>query len=168
MSASTTRRPLPALAFLVALSVLTAIVWWRVLHRDDASSATKTTVTHAPTCAATGAKVVLPKPAAVTIKVLNGNGLTGLAASVSAQLHTRGFVTAGTGDANTMIGIGEIHFGPKGKNGATLLSFYVPGAKLVSISRADASVDLVLGQAYKSLATNQTVLAAEARAAKPC
>jgi hypothetical protein len=168
MPATTTRRPLPALAFLLALSVLTTIVWWRVLHRDDASSSIKTTVTPAPTCAAGGSRPTLPKPGAVTMKVLNGNGTTGLATSVESQLKSRGFVSAGHGDATTVTGVAEIRFGAKGKSGATLLSYYLPGAKLVSITRADAAVDVVLGQAFKSVATPAAVKAAETKAAKPC
>ena len=39
MATSTARRPLPALAFLLALSLLTALVWWRVLHRSDSAKA---------------------------------------------------------------------------------------------------------------------------------
>lgn len=35
MTAPERRRPLPALAFIAALSVLTALVWFRVLHRND-------------------------------------------------------------------------------------------------------------------------------------
>ena len=39
MATSTSRRPLPALAFLLALSLLTALVWWRVIHRSDSAKA---------------------------------------------------------------------------------------------------------------------------------
>jgi hypothetical protein len=65
-------------------------------------------------------------------------------------------------------GVAEIRFGTKGKSGATLLSYYLPGAKLVNITRADAAVDVVLGQAFKSVATPAAVKAAETKAAKPC
>jgi hypothetical protein len=39
---------------------------------------------------------------------------------------------------------------------------------LVNITRADAAVDVVLGQAFKSVATPAAVKAAETKAAKPC
>ena len=34
MDRPSARRPLPALAFLLALSLLTALVWWRVIHEE--------------------------------------------------------------------------------------------------------------------------------------
>ena len=37
MAEGTVRRPLPALIALLALTLLTALVWWRVLHRGGSS-----------------------------------------------------------------------------------------------------------------------------------
>lgn len=172
MPTSTTRRPLPALAFLLALTVLTAIVWWRVLHRDTSSGAPHSTVAAAPTASSTCSAhkpVVLPKPAAVSVQVLNGNGQSGLAATVAGQLKALGFNSAGYGNASSPIATaGELHYGAAGAPGAKLLSYYLPGFKLVPVSRAGATVDVVLGQAYKGLAAQKSVQAALARAAKPC
>jgi hypothetical protein len=175
MSASSARRPLPALAFLLALTILTAIVWWRVLHRDDASATGTVKVTQAPTCTPTGAKAVFPKPSAVSVKVRNGALRDGLAGVVQGQLKARGFATTGAdtvtvqSELSTLSKeVAEIRFGSSGKAGATLLSYYVPGSKLVLISRSDASVDVVLGKSFRSLATPQAVTAAEAKVKKPC
>ncbi|CAN5556155.1 envelope integrity protein Cei [soil metagenome] len=168
MPASPTRRPLPALAFLLALTVLTAIVWWRVLHRNDAASSTVAKPVPQVTCSTKGKKLTLPRAQAVTVRVLNGNGATGLAASVATQLKSRGFVSSGTSDTSTLTGVAEIRFGKTGQSGATLLSFYLPGSKLVSISRPDATVDVALGKAFKSVASKAAVTAAIAKAQKPC
>src|SRR5690242_9943957 len=133
MSSSTARRPLPALAFLLALTVLTAIVWWRVLHRPSGGSsphAGATTVQ--PTCSPAGQKVTLPKPGAVTVTVLNGSNRYHLATEVTTLLKSRGFKTGTPNDAPSQLsGIGQIQYGKAGKNGATLLGYYLPGAALV-------------------------------------
>ena len=173
MPTSTTRRPLPALAFLLALTVLTAIVWWRVLHRDTGASATHTPAAVArPTASSTCTAhkpVTLPKPAAVTVQVLNGNGQSGLAATVAGQLKSLGFANTSYGNAgSTIASVGELHYGAAGAQSGKLLSYYLPGFKLIPVSRAGASVDVVLGQAYKGLASPASVKAALAKAAKPC
>lgn len=170
MSTSTARRPLPALAFLLALTVLTAIVWWRVLHRPSGTSSTGPgPAIVQPTCSPVGQKVTLPKPATVTVTVLNGAGRYQLATQVSAQLRARGFKTGTPNDApSALSGIGQIQYGKAGKNGATLLGYYLPGAALVAESRSDAAITLVLGAAYHALATPAAVTKSLASAAKPC
>src|ERR1700748_1454838 len=128
------RRPLPALAFLLCLSLLTALVWWRVIHRADADAhpkATKTCAVATPT--------LLPQPAGVSMDVLNSTQRTGLAASAAAALRKVGFkVTAVNNDTAGLIpGVAEIRFGPQGQAAATLVSLYLPGATLVPNARPD-------------------------------
>jgi LytR cell envelope-related transcriptional attenuator len=154
MATSTARRPLPALAFLLALSLLTALVWWRVLHRSDSAKSSTT-----PTCSAsaTPSVTVLPAAASVTVTVLNSTDKTGLAAQVTGFLVTDGFKT-GTpaNDASSrapVTGVAEIRYGPTGAAAAKLLTFYVAGATLVPDSRTDASVDLAVGAKYTAVAS---------------
>src|SRR6185437_472018 len=171
MSSSTARRPLPALAFLLALTVLTAIVWWRVLHRPNGTGSNTASgpTTVQPTCSAVGQKVNLPKPGAVTVTVLNGSNRYHLATEVTTLLKARGFKTGTPNDAPSQLsGIGQIQYGKAGKAGATLLGYYLPGAALVAESRSDAAVTLVLGAAYHALATPAAVTKSLASAAKPC
>lgn len=170
MSTSTARRPLPALAFLLALTVLTAIVWWRVLHRPNGTSATGTgPSTVQPTCSPAGKTLTLPKPGAVTVTVLNGSTRYRLATEVSTLLKARGFKTGIPNDAPSQLSsIGQIQYGKAGKSGATLLGYYLPGAALVAESRSDAAVTLVLGAAYHALATPAAVTKSLASASKPC
>lgn len=169
MPATTARRPLPALVFLLVLTILTAIVWWRVLHRPDSSSgASAPAVVQPLRCTPGGKAVTLPKPAAVTVDVLNGAGRDQLAAQVGGQLKSRGFKVGTPGNASALTGVGEIQFGTTGKAGATLLSYYLPGARLVAQARSDAAVELVLGSGYHALATPAAVSKAIAAATKSC
>jgi hypothetical protein len=169
MSTATRRRPLPALAFLLVLSVLTGIVWWRVLHRPEQSVTSKPPVVAGPTKCTPGAKAVrLPTPASVTETVLNGAGRDLLATKVTSQLKSRGFTVGTPGTTSALAGVGEIRFGTAGRAGATLLSYYLPGAKLATANRRDAKIDVVLGAGFRSLAAPETVSRAVAVASKPC
>jgi len=171
MATSTARRPLPALAFLLVLTVLTAVVWWRVLHRSNTSSPPATNAGSKPvTCASAGAKpLTLPAPRTVTVDVLNGAGRNLLATQVTAQLKSRGFKTGTPGDASSPYGgVAEIEYGKSGKAAATLLSFYLPGSRLLAGSNTGTNLTLILGSGYKALASQTSVNAAVARAKKPC
>jgi hypothetical protein len=153
MAASTARRPLPALAFLLALSLLTALVWWRVIHRSDSADAAL------PTCTSSAAPTVtvVPASASVLVNVLNSTDTNGLAGKVTGLLAADGFKTGtpgnDSGPRSPVTGVAEIRFGPTGAAGAKLLSFYVPGAILVPDTRADASVDLAIGAKYTAVAS---------------
>jgi hypothetical protein len=159
------------LAFLLALTVLTGIVWWRVLHRADGQQAVASAPkTSAPALCNKGKPIALPAPKSVTVYVWNANGTNGLAGKIDGQLKSRGFSSAGFNTYNPaqIAGVGEIHFGTAGKSGATLLSYYLPGAKLVTVTRPDARVDVVLGTGFKALAAPAAVNKSVANAKKPC
>jgi hypothetical protein len=169
MSTDTRRRPLPALAFLLALSVLTGIVWWRVLHRPEpAGSAGTQTASQPATCTPAAHAIRLPTPASVTVTVLNGTGRDLLATRVTNQLKSRGFRTGTPGSTSPLAGVGQIRYGTASRAGATLLGYHVPGAKLTPTKRADASITLVLGSSFHALAPADTVKRAVAGASKPC
>lgn len=169
MSVATRRRPLPALAFLLALSILTGIVWWRVLHRaEPRGTASSPTPSQSARCTPGSRAVKLPTPASVTVTVLNGAGREQLASTVSNQLKGRGFATGTPGNAPPLTGVAEIRFGTAGRSGATLLSYYLPGAKLASAGRRDAKVEVVLGSGFRALASAATVSRAVANASKSC
>ena len=164
MASTLARRPLPALISLVALLVLTALVWWRVLHRSDnsASGAEKPCPTPTSTAATTA---TLPAPGKVTVEVLNATNRTGIGARARTTLIADGFQipkTAGN-DTAKVPGIAEIRYGPAGKNAAKVLSYYLPGAKLVATQSGTATVVLSLGNRYSRLATPAAVQAAMAK-----
>lgn len=165
--AMSARRPLPALAFLLALSLLTALVWWRVFHRDGDGQ-----VQARQTCTAQ-LGTPLPQPSAVTVIVLNGTDRVGLAGQASAALAADGFVMGEAGnEPNAVASAAEIRFGPAGLPGATLLSYYVPNSVLVPIAtRTDATVEVALGAQYPEtggvLTVEQAAAAIAAAAATP-
>jgi hypothetical protein len=173
MSTATRRRPLPALAFLLALSVLTGIVWWRVLHRPEPAGTTGTARPPvagqtATTCTPSANAIRLPTPASVTVVVLNGAGRDLLATKVTSQLKSRGFKMGAPGTTSALSGVGEIRYGTAGRAGATLLGYHLPGAKLIPTNRPDTRINLVLGSGFRSLAPADTVGRDVAAASKPC
>jgi LytR cell envelope-related transcriptional attenuator len=162
VASTLTRRPLPALVSLLALLLLTAIVWFRVLHRGDAKSAG----TNCPTPTPTATTTTLPAPSKVTVQVLNATTRSGIAARARTTLGTDGFQVPkfATNDAKAKInkipGVAEIRYGPTGQKGAKLLSFYFPGATLVPTQGKTATVEVALGNKYKRVASTTSVEAA--------
>jgi len=158
MTSPTKRRPLPAFVMLSALTLLTALVWWRVLHRDDGHAAVSRK------CPTPGSSApALPQPTSVAVSVLNSTTRTGLARSTATTLTKIGFKVAGYGNDSPRVhiaGVAEIRFGPNQKKGATLLSYYFPGARLVPLSADPLETVVVsLGRKFKGVATARTARA---------
>jgi hypothetical protein len=141
------RRPLPAVAFLVGLSLLTALVWWRVIHRADADTKPKSSST--ATCTPVPANV-LPQPIAVTVNVLNSTQRVNLAHTASTTLANIGFKidTVADDKSGLIAGVGDIRYGPSGKTAAQLLSYYLPSAKLVPNKSTSSAVVISLGTKF--------------------
>jgi hypothetical protein len=154
------RRPLPALIAMLALLLLTALVWWRVLHRggDDNAAAACPTQTAAST---------LPAPARITIEVLNATKRNGIGARARTALVSDGFnvpkPAANDKPRVKVRGIADIRFGPTGRDGATLVHYYLPGARLVPTTRKNALVIVSLGAKYRGIASPSSVQAALTR-----
>lgn len=151
MERLSTRRPLPALIFLLGLSLLTALVWWRVIHRTDSSNSSPSS----QTCP-TATQTVVPQPGAVSVSVLNSTERAHLARTAADRLRKLGFHVTGYGNDDPGIvvnGVAEIRYGPKGSQAATLLSFYLPGAVLVATQRSDSGVVVSLGTKYHALSS---------------
>jgi hypothetical protein len=167
------RRPLPALAFIGALCLLTAIVWFRVIHRSGSSAdgATPTcpgtagtvpSTSTSPTAAATAAAKVVPPVSSVSVLVLNSTQRNGLATATKKTLQNRGFrVTQATDDGpaygghGPVRGVAEIRYGPSGRAAATLLSFYFPHATLTPTKSASGVVAVALGAKFRAVASTK-------------
>jgi hypothetical protein len=154
MVSPTKRRPLPALVLLIALTLLTALVWWRVLNRDEGQASG---TAHCPTPTSSGSQ--LPRPANVSVSVLNSTTRTGIAARTATFLTHLGFKVAGYGNDNPKVhvaGVAEIRYGPAQKDDAQLLQYYFKGAKLIAL-KADPTGKVVvsLGAKFRGAATNQ-------------
>lgn len=166
MTRPTARRPLPALVFLLALCLLAALVWWRVLNRHPSAAAPKPTT--CPSSSAPGKK--LPEPAAVTLTVVNSTSRQGIAAATRSVLLKDGFripnkavndAPSFGGNGKAIAGVAEIRYGPAGTDGAQLVAYYVPGAKLVQRAGVtDATVVVALGATFKAVRSPADVTAA--------
>lgn len=171
MTAPDRRRPLPALVAIAALTLLTALVWFRVLHRSNAQATATNSTCPTPTVSAP-APSALPKPGLVTLVVLNSTERNGLAGGVRTVLLKDGFQipsqAAGDGTQygghGLITGVGEIRFGPSERVAAALVSYYLPGATLVQTDASGATVIVSLGQAFVSVASPAAVTAAIAAA----
>ncbi|HEY3737345.1 MAG TPA: LytR C-terminal domain-containing protein [Jatrophihabitans sp.] len=153
---SPNRRALPALICLLVLCLLTALVWWRVITRDDGNAQTATDCSTAPAKPTT-----LPLPAYVTVAVYNSTPRQGLASKAAKALKTDGFKVPdqATNDPHNKLiaGVAEIRYGPTGADAAATLAYYVPGATMVSTDSTDSTVAVSLGAKFAKLATTAEV-----------
>lgn len=164
MPATAVRRPVPAIVFLLVLSLLAAIVWWRVLHRASEASTPKSN----KSCSTSAANkpVALPTPKTVSLTVLNGNGKSGLAATISNQLKARGFRIAKYGNDDPVAGVAEIRYTTKFATAATVVKAYLPGATLIPLDGTTAGVTVSLGAKFAALASAAAVKKALITASK--
>jgi hypothetical protein len=133
---------------LAGLTLLTALVWWRVLSRDDGSASAGS---HCPGPSASGSE--LPRPASVPVSVLNSTNRTGIAAKTAKRLTQLGFKVAGYGNDDPRVhvaGSAEIRYGPEDKDGAALLLYYFPGAKLVPL-KSEGPIVVSLGLKFHAV-----------------
>jgi hypothetical protein len=142
--------------FLVALCLLAALVWWRVLHRSDSHAAATPTCTTTRVAPPSG----LPRPANITVSVLNSTNHNGLAHRTTAALRKDGFrATVGGNDRKHVKGVAEIRYPPAERSSATVLAYYLRGAVLVREPSAHGPVVVSLGARYTRLATPAAVRA---------
>jgi LytR cell envelope-related transcriptional attenuator len=186
MAATSVRRPIPAVVFILLLSLLSAIVWYRVLNRSSATGhkataptttsrscvpkpATRTTAnarTTTPARTAAAVPVVWPRPSGVRVTVLNGTTRAGLAKSVAGQLRTRGFkITTISNDTVDTVTATQVRYGPALKTAARLVQLYLPGSRLVPNTGKATSVTVSLGSSYSRLSTDAAVAKAKQTAA---
>lgn len=108
------------------------------------------------------------KPNQITVNVYNATTRAGLAAETAKEVKARGYVigqVANDPQKKKIDGVGELRFGPNGKPGANIAVTLIDGVVPLQDTRSDAAVDLVLGNAYKSLSPAPS---ATATSASPC
>lgn len=136
-------------------------------RNDTAAEATATLSANPLPCASkmiTPAEV-LPPASKVIINVYNGTKRAGLAAQTADVFVARGFKVKKVGNdpnGQPVMGVGELRFGPKGAEGAHRLTYYMPGVKLVEITRNTKRIDVVLGQDFVDLVPDNEVAASMA------
>jgi hypothetical protein len=137
-----------ALTLLVLLGFVVWAAWsgWQALTADGEEA----TVTAAPTCRP--AAGVAPED--VQLNVYNATSRSGLAAATAGTLRERGFtILAVSNDplAKQVPGTAEVRANPQVQAAADLVASQVPEAQFVPDSRAEPTVDLVLGDAFEAL-----------------
>ncbi|HET7477693.1 MAG TPA: LytR C-terminal domain-containing protein [Dermatophilaceae bacterium] len=125
-----------------------AAAYWQGWIGKEAAAPTPT-----PTC--TSAQTVAPiAPTKVSVNVYNATDRNGLAAGVAAQLRKQGFKVAKVANdplGRSIEGTGEVRYGPKGVAAGVTVRQRLSSAQVRPDNRVDATVDLVLGQAYQKL-----------------
>jgi hypothetical protein len=94
-------------------------------------------------------------PTTVRVNVYNTTPTNGLAARVAANLRQRKFViraVANDPQDSKPAGTAVVRYGPKGTAAARLVAAQVPRATLQRDGRRSATVDLVIGKAFRTLA----------------
>lgn len=87
-------------------------------------------------------------PSAITVRVLNGSGVTGRAAEVAAALQAQGFVIAGIGDADRPdYATSEVRHDSTSAEAARTVLATLPGARDVEDS-SFTTITIVLGADY--------------------
>jgi LCP family protein required for cell wall assembly len=98
----------------------------------------------------TAAKVTLTvAPGDVSVKVLNGVGLTGLAARTAADLTSVGFAVTNTGNGPTGTKVTQVRYAPDRADAARTLVAGVPGAVLQEDGSLGHTLQLVVGANYR-------------------
>lgn len=106
-----------------------------------------------PTPCTTAAPVVPLEPADVSLNVYNSTSRRGLAAAVAKTATERGFKVKAVGNdplKATIAQTAQIRFGSEGAASAELVKSHVPQAVLVDDKRKGDTIDLVVGQGWKS------------------
>ena len=156
------RRPLPPLIFLLVLAVAAVAVWWYVIRQEEQHVAAQKAA-----CSTVAAAPPSLDPASVSLRVYNATDTAGLATTVANSLKERGFTVgeiANDTSGREVTGVGELRFGQPGKDAASYVKLFVPGATDYPDTRATAVVDVVIGPDFTTLATADEVAAALAPA----
>jgi len=107
------------------------------------------------------ANITLPdNPNQVTVKVLNGTTIPGLAEKVTNDFKNRRFKTQSPGeDKKRVKGVAVVRYGPAAVGSAQLLEAFFLGQATPEYNpkRKDAVVDIVIGNQFQQLATTTEV-----------
>ncbi len=147
------KRRRTAITLLIAVALLAGAFYYASTYfkKQPTAAAACPSVTQT-TPAVQGAA---PAPGQITVNVYNATGRGGLAGDAAKIVKARGFVvgTIANDPARKQIpGTAEVRYGKNGEAAAKVVGALVAGAAPVTDARADASVDLVLGNAFTTVA----------------
>lgn len=174
------RNPRPAIVVVILLFVATAMVWTAALTRkSDVREAAMCNPPPQSTGPGSSGSTTPPNlgeqvtrsemtdvaPAKLTdtkVRVLNASGRGGQAADVAGALQDLGFAQPTAANDPVYAGArltcqGQIRFGTAGQAAAAAVWLVAPCTELFHDSRADDSVDLVLGTEFTALAHSDNI-----------
>jgi hypothetical protein len=170
------RNFLPGILLIVALAVVTMLVWVIALSRPaDVHEATICNMPPAPADPTAPAlqlgdpqtradmtDVTPAKLADAKIKVLNASGQGGQAAEVAGELRDLGFAEPTAANDPVYAGSrlecqGQIRFGRSGRAAAAAVWLVAPCAELFQDQRTDAGVDLAIGTQFSQLSHSDDI-----------
>jgi LytR cell envelope-related transcriptional attenuator len=170
------RRPLPAFLLILVLGIAATIVWIRVMNADDEVTGAAHCDPPAARSAATSgaAPVKLGKslensaldrtepaaPSSALVRVMNASDKRGVARLVTENLKALGFTQIGEPANDAVYGEAmscraQIRFGAQGTAAARTISLLEPCAELIRDDRADATVDVAVGEEFDDLRPNR-------------
>jgi hypothetical protein len=124
--------------------------WNNVIDQSEQVAAPTSGKTCAP-----GAPADPPAPADIQVNIYNSTSRAGLAASIGDKMRDRGFVVVDVDNDpldKTIEHTAEVRSNTAHQPAAMVVAATVPGAVFVPDDRTEATVDLVLGQAFKAMA----------------
>ncbi len=162
------RRIRTSVTLLVLIGVVIGAAWysWANLVEDDESAAGSTGQPCAP-----GQPTAAPAPAEVQVNVYNSTDRSGLASAVARLVRERGFVVVDVDNdpmERSITGTAEVRSRADDQAAAELVATLVPGAVYVPDERTEATIDLVLGDAFEALSDPAAPPAAPAAELPPC
>jgi LCP family protein required for cell wall assembly len=107
-----------------------------------------------------GAEPLTVQPGEITLDVLNGTGVTGLAATVADQLRGVGFAVGSVGNEAGTVNQTVVRHGPGMVEQARTVAAAVPGAVLQSSDAIGEAVQLVLGPGFSTVVPVEVGVAA--------
>jgi hypothetical protein len=173
------RRPLPAFLLILVLGVAATIVWIRVMNADEevtgaahcdpppARSAAASTPAAPPPAKLGKAlenaaldRTAPAAPASALVRVVNASNKRGIARLVTENLKALGFTQIAEPANDTVYGEAmtcraQIRFGAQGTAAARTISLLEPCAELIRDDRADATVDVAVGEKFDDLHPNR-------------
>ncbi|WP_345593768.1 LytR C-terminal domain-containing protein [Streptomyces marokkonensis] len=175
------RRGRLAFAAVSCVTVLGVLGWGTLQLIDVFTGGDKASAAGATDCRATPAKanaspaaVAVPKPAQVTVNVLNATTVGGLAQKTADELKKRGFRVGDVSNApkeydKKVDGTGVL-LGPAAslKTSLPVLGTQLPAAEhRTDAARKGTAIDLIIGKGFKGLATQADADAALTKLAAP-
>jgi len=143
-----------AVTLVVAIALLAGAFYYASTYFKKGAATSAACPTGIATTAAPGAPGAAPAPGQITVNVYNATNRNGLAGDTAKGVKERGYVVGTVSNdplRKTIPQTAEVRHGKNGEVAAGVVAGLVAGSVLVVDARADASVDLVVGNGFQAL-----------------